>query len=333
MTDKRIDSRSPKIALIGGGTGSFTLLKELKEFTPHITALVNMSDDGGSTGKLRDELGVLPPGDIRQCLVALSDTPQVRDLFNFRFGQGSLDGQSLGNIILSGLELQHGSFAEAIKVASAILHIRGAVVPITLDNNSLVMYDGDEVIRGEHKIGHHRIKTKNPKVELKPKATINPEAKQAINQADLVVIAPGNLYGSILPVLAVDGVANALAKTDAKVVAITNLVTKPGQTDGWHVVDYIKEFEKYIGKNQIDVVLYNTDPPTKRLLEKYAANGEYSVNINAERFDEISAQPIGKGLVANKIAKQDKNDTAIQRTLIRHDGYQVGRQLMGIFYE
>ncbi len=332
MTTKTRDSRSPKIAVIGGGTGSFTLLQELKEFTPHITALVNMSDDGGSTGKLRDELGVLPPGDIRQCLVALSDTPEVRDLFSFRFGQGSLAGQSLGNIILSGLELQQGSFAKAIKVASVILHINGAVIPITLDNHTLVMYDGDDVINGEHNIGHHAIKTKGAYIKLTPKARINPEAAAAIADADLIVIAPGNLYGSLLPALAVEGVAEALKDTKATVVAVSNLVTKPDQTDGWHVVDYVKEFEKYIGEGQIDIVLYNTDTPTEKLLKKYAADGEFPVDITEERFKEVSAKPVGANLVAKELAKQDKNDKAIQRTLIRHDGYRVGRQLMGIFY-
>jgi uncharacterized cofD-like protein len=333
MTDKRKDSRSPKIALIGGGTGSFTLLTELKEFTPHITALVNMSDNGGSTGKLRDELGVLPPGDVRQCLVALSDTPEVRDLFSYRFGQGSLAGQSMGNIILSGLELQHGSFARAIKVASVILHIKGNVIPITLDNHNLVMHDGSKIIKGEDNVGHHTIKNKNCRIELDPKAKLNPEAAQAISEADLVVIAPGNLYASLLPALAVEGMADALANTNAKVVAVGNLVTKPGQTDGWHIVDYVKEFEKYIGEGQIDAVLYNTATPSKRLLEKYAAEGEFPVGIEEDRFEEISATPIGSSLVAKEIAKQDSNDQAIQRTLIRHDGYQVGRKLMATFYE
>lgn len=323
----------PEITVIGGGTGSFTLLQELKEFTPNISAIVNMCDDGGSTGMLRDELGVLPPGDVRQCLVALSDTPEVRDLFSYRFDRGSFENQSLGNIILSGLELQHGSFEKAVKVASAILHITGQVIPATLENHTLVMSDGEEVIRGEYLIGHREIKSPEATIELDPPASINPEAAQAIEKSDLIVIAPGNLYGSLLPITVVDGLKEALEESDAKKIAISNLVNKPGQTDGWHVADYVKTFEKHIGEGQIDYVLYNNEPPTKELLEKYAAEGEFPVGIYAERFKEIRAVAIGAPLVAKEVALQDPNDKIIHRTLIRHNAYQVGRQLMRIFYE
>ncbi|MCE7936354.1 YvcK family protein [Candidatus Saccharibacteria bacterium CPR2] len=323
----------PEITVIGGGTGSFTLLQELKEFTPNISAIVNMCDDGGSTGVLRDELGVLPPGDVRQCLVALSDTPEVRDLFSYRFDRGRFESQSLGNIILSGLELQHGSFAKAVKVASAILHITGQVIPATLENHTLVMQDGDETVRGEYIIGHREIKNPEVTIKLDPPANINPEAAQAIEKSDLVVIAPGNLYGSLLPVMVVDGLKEALEASRAKKIAISNLVNKPGQTDGWHVADYVKAFEQRIGKDQIDYALYNNEPPSKELLEKYAAEGEFPVDTNPERFSEIGAITIGASLVAKELALQDPNDKVIRRTLIRHDAYQVGRQLMRIFYE
>ncbi len=233
MADKK-----PHIALIGGGTGSFTLLNELKKLTPFITAIVNMSDDGGSTGLLRDELGVLPPGDVRQCLVALSDTREVRDLFNYRFDRGALANQSLGNVILSGLELKHGSFKKAVEVASSLLHITGKVAPVTLGEHTLVMKDGDEIIRGEYLIGHRPINNPGATVFLEPKAKLNPEARSAIENADLVVIAPGNLYGSLLPALAVDGMDAAFKNSLAKKVVVANLVNKPGQTDNWHVVDY-----------------------------------------------------------------------------------------------
>lgn len=323
----------PEITVIGGGTGSFTILQELKEFTPNISVIVNMSDDGGSTGILRDELGVLPPGDVRQCLVALSDTPEVRDLFNYRFGKGSFENQSLGNIILSGLELQHGSFEKAVKVASTILHTTGQVIPVTLDNHTLVMKDGNEVVRGEHVIGHREIKNSDATITLDPPANINPEAAQAIGKSDLVVIAPGNLYGSLLPVLAVDGLKEVIEESPAKVVTISNLVNKPGQTDNWHVVDYVQSFEQQIGEGQVDYSLYNNEPPSQELLEKYAANGEFPVDTSFERFDEIRAIAIGAPLVAKEVFLQDPNDTIISRTLIRHDAYQVGRQLMRIFYE
>lgn len=332
MIDQSIDKRLPKIAVIGGGTGSFTLLKDLKEFTPKLTAIVNMSDDGGSTGRLRDELGILPPGDIRQCLVALSDTPEVRDIFSYRFGQGSLAGQSVGNIILSGLELQLGSFAKAVEVASKVLHIKGKVVPVTLTNHTLVMQDGENEVISEVKIASHIIKNRSPQIKLRPNSPINPQARVAIQEADLIVIAPGNLYASLLPVFAVDGVKEALTKTSARVIVISNLVTKPGQTDGWHVVDYIKEYEKYIGQGRVDVVMYNTEAPSIELLDKYAADGEFPVASDVNRFSEVQAIPIGVNLLDSKIVKQDSNDKAIKRTLIRHNGYEVSRQLMDIYF-
>lgn len=332
MTDEL--SRSPEIALIGGGTGSFTLLQELKQFTPNITAVVNMSDDGGSTGVLRDELGVLPPGDVRQCLVALSNFPEARDIFNIRFsGEGSLAGHSLGNLILSGLEQQYKDFNKALKVASGLLQITGKVVPVTLENHNLVMHDGDEVIVGEHEIGHRPIKNADAYVRLDPKSDLTPEAEEAIAKADLVVIAPGNLYGSLLPALAVDGMKEAFTDTKAKKIVISNLVTKPGQTSGWHVVDYVKAIERYVGEDQIDTVIYNTNLPSEALLAKYAADGEYPVSTDELRFSEINAQAIGANLVADNMAAQDSSDKAIRRTLIRHNAFQVGRQLMSIFYQ
>ncbi|HSX45147.1 MAG TPA: gluconeogenesis factor YvcK family protein [Candidatus Saccharimonadales bacterium] len=326
--------KAPNIALIGGGTGSFTLLQELKDITPNISAIVNMSDDGGSTGVLRDELGVLPPGDVRQCLVALSDSPVAREIFNYRFGGKSrFSGHTIGNLILAGLELKDGSFDQALKDASSLLQITGQVIPVTLEQHVLTMLDGDELIKGEHKIGHRPINSQGAKVSLEPYAKLNPEAKSAIRDADLVMIAPGNLYGSILPSLAVDGMREAFEKSKAKRVMISNLVTKPGQTTDWHVVDYAKTIEQYIGEDSLDYVLYNQDLPSSELLEKYAAEGEFPVRTEPERFSEISAQAIGANLVASNFAHQDENDKAIRRTLIRHDAHQVGRQLMGILYQ
>lgn len=313
-----------KITLIGGGTGSFTLLQDLKKLTPNITAIVNMSDDGGSTGALRDELGALPPGDVRQCLVALSNTPEVRDIFSYRFGgEGPLSGHTLGNLILSGLEQRYESFNEALKVASSVLNITGKVVPVTLDQHILEMKDGDDIISGQYLIGNRPINNKDASIKVDPEVKINPEAREAILEADILVIAPGNLYGSLLPALAVEGVNQAIESTSAKVIMVSNLVTKPGQTDNWHVVDYVKKIENYIGENQIDTVLYNKDLPSEELLEKYAADGEFPVSTDPTRFEEVRAECIGKNLIAKTIATQDKNDKAIRRTLIRHDGKKV----------
>ncbi len=318
------------IVLLGGGTGSFTLLQELKKLTPHITAIVNMSDDGGSTGVLRDEYGVLPPGDARQCLVALSESPEVRNLFSYRFADGGLAGHTVGNIIISALEKQHGSFEKAIVVASEILHIRGRVVPVTVGRHTLVMDDGQEVISGQITIESRDIRNASAMVRLEPAASLTPEAADAIARADLVVIAPGNLYISLLPILAVSGMTEALQSTKAKIVSVTNLVTKPGQTDGWHVVDYVKQLERYIGEGQIDVALYNNEPISSELLHKYAADGEFPVALDPSRFTEVQTKVIGTKLVSSKITEQDPADKAIRRTLIRHDAYKVGQQLIHI---
>lgn len=311
------------VVLFGGGTGSFTLLQSLKEYTTELAAIINMCDDGGSTGILRDELGVLPPGDVRQCLVALSDNPEVRNLFNYRFSEGRLSGQSLGNIILSGLELQYGSFAKAIEVAGRLLHITGTVIPATLDNHQLVLHDGDVTVHGETAVAEYAFCNRDAAIELLPCARINPAARAAIADAGVIIIAPGNIYRSILPVLAVDGMAASLSKTKAKVVYVANLVNRPEHTKDWHVVDYVEQIERYIGKGRVDAILYNTAPIAKALLERYADEGELPVLTDSSRFKEIQATAIGDRLVAAEISKQDPADTLLQRTLIRHDARAV----------
>ena len=320
-------TQQPKITLIGGGTGSFTLLQELKRLTSNISAVVNMSDDGGSTGWLRDELGVLPPGDIRQCLIALSDTPEARDLFSFRFSRGLLRGQSAGNIILSALELQTGNFADAISVASKILHITGKVIPVSLEKHKLVMKDGKRIIHGEYKIAHRKLRHADASVSLDPPSQINPAAAKAIRDCDLLIIAPGNLYGSLLSTLGAQGIRDSFARSSAKKVMISNLVTKPGQTDGWHVVDYVKKIEQSIGRGQLDYVMFNNQLPSTELLRKYAADGEHPVRFEEHEFGEIDAIPIGADLLAQKAFKPHSGDTLIPRTLIRHDAQSVRREI------
>jgi uncharacterized cofD-like protein len=321
--------KQPRIVLFGGGTGSFTLLQGLKKLTPHLTAIVSMSDDGGSTGILRDELGVLPPGDVRQCLVALSDLPEVRDLFGYRFEAGRLKGQSLGNIILSGLELQYGNFEDAVRIAGDLLHSRGAVVPVTFDKHVLVVDDGSRVHRGEHIIDGPLPLSTAATVRLEPLAQLNPQAREAIMAADMIIIAPGSLHTSLLPILAVSGMAAALKATPAKVVSVTNLINKPGQTDDWHVVDYAKQLERYMGDGVLDVVLYNSEPITDTLLQKYASEGEFPVRIELERFTEITdVRMVDARLVSREIATQSAASDVVRRTLIRHDADAVCYELI-----
>ena len=322
---------SPRIVVIGGGTGSFTLLSELKHVTPYITAVVNMSDDGGSTGRLRDELGALPPGDIRQCLVALSNLAEARDLFNIRFDtNGPLDEHSLGNLILSGLEHHYGSFEKAIETAAKLLQITGQVVPVTTTSHTLVLQDGDQTVSGEFAVGHHKFKHREVKLWHEPAARLRQTARTALLSADLIVIAPGNLYGSLLPALAVEGMPEALKTTKAKKVMVANLVTKPGQTDGWHITDYLKEIERYTGHGSIDAVLYNTKKPTSELLSRYAANSELPVGTSSTGFKSYAgaAEFVGRSLLANRIASKAKGDKSMPRTLIRHDATKVTKSLM-----
>lgn len=329
------ESNSPKFVVIGGGTGSFTLLSGLKHYTNDITALVTMVDSGGSTGQLRDEYGVLPPGDVRQCLVALSNSSQeMRELFNFRFGEGSFEGHSFGNLFLAAVEKMTNDFADAIRLASEVLNITGRVVPMTLDNVQLVLKDGDAEVVGEHEI-EKRVFSEGVKPEftLRPHAWINPEARQAILDADMIVLAPGSLYESLVASLIVDGAAEALQQTKARIVQICNLVTKPGQTDGWCVADFVKEMERFVGEGTIHYVLYNTAQPTEEMLTQYAREGEYPVSFTPEDFSDVTFKPIGRDLVSLFQEAPDPNDKlAIERTLIRHDPDALARALMRIYF-
>jgi len=323
-----------KIVVIGGGTGSFTLLNSLKKHTPFITALVNMADDGGSTGVLRDELGVLPPGDVRQCLVALSDSAELRDLFTYRFEEGSFKGHAFGNLFLTALEKMTGDFARAVEVASEVLAITGSVEPVTLTNVRLAMRekDGGE-IHGEFNIGNRTFKGKNrPDFWLEPEAKANPKALRAIAQADLIIVAPGNLYGSLAPALIVPNIGEALAKSNAKKLYVCNLVTKPGQTDGFTVADFADEIERLAGAPFLDVVLYNTEMPDASLLEKYAAKGELAVRFDLKTLKKKHYQALGASLLSGQLWQNtNKADPiAATRTLIRHDADAVARAIMEI---
>jgi 2-phospho-L-lactate transferase/gluconeogenesis factor (CofD/UPF0052 family) len=352
--------KQPHIVVIGGGTGSFTLLRSLKKYSTNVTALVNMADDGGSTGVLRDELGVLPPGDIRQCLVALSEAPEeLRELFNFRFATGTFEGHSFGNIFLSAVEKMTDNFDDAVRMASDVLRITGRVVPMTLDNHQLVLdKDGAKItgefaiskvslnvtrdtpndtlkdepserLTGQYKIVNTHLKDR-PQLSLSPAAGINPVAKQAILDADLVVIAPGNLYGSIIPALLVDGVSEALQQTVAKVAFVCNLVNKAKQTPDYYVHDYVDEIERFAGAGSIDFALYNTDIPDDSLLERYALDGEYPVLYDTEKLSQAPYEAIPGSFLSRAEHARNPNDTRILRSLIRHDGEAIAKTLLSL---
>jgi uncharacterized cofD-like protein len=262
-----------KIVVIGGGTGTFMVLNALKDKPVYLTAIVSMADDGGSTGVLRDDYGVLPPGDVRRALVALSHANgSMRALFNYRFTSGGLKGHSFGNLFLTALEKTTGNFAAALEGASRILNINGEVVPITLDNVRLhaELTDGT-IIRGETNIDIPKSGKRAPikKIWLEPQARLNPRVRQVLKEADLIILGPGDIYTSIIPNLLVRGMRQAIARSAAKKVFICNLMTKFGETDGLNAENFITIIEKYLGENVLDYALFNEKEPSQDILKRY----------------------------------------------------------------
>lgn len=260
-----------RVVVIGGGTGTYQVLVGLKKHNLHISAIVTMSDSGGSTGKLRKELSILPPGDVRRALIALSNLPLdqavLERLFDYRFETGkSLKGHSMGNLLLAALTQITGREDLAIKEAGRILAVSGYVYPVTLDKNDLcaVLENGKKII-GETNIdkraeGAAYAKVPIREVYLKPKATIYTDAREAIEKADLIVLGPGDLYTSILPNLLVEGVPEAINKSKAKVVYIVNLMTKPGETDNFKASNFVNEVKRYLNgaADRLSHVFVNT---------------------------------------------------------------------------
>ncbi len=315
------------IVTIGGGTGQFTLLSGLKRYPVRLTAIVSMADDGGSTGVLRDELGVLPPGDVRQCLVAISEADMiVRELFNYRFEAGSLKGHSFGNIFLSALEKITGNFDEAVRVAGRVLATRGTVIPVTGQDTRLVSGRGSAAIRGQYAIEVADL-PKDPDLHLEPEVYANPAAIEAIESADCIVIGPGNYYCSILPNLLVKGVSEAIRRSKAKVVYNCNLMTRKGHTDGFRVEDFIAGIERYLGAERIDFVTCNGRMPDQELLDRYSMEGEYPVPQADER-PHGRRRYLSADLVSRTFPFQKAGDP-IKRTLIRHDADALAALIIG----
>jgi uncharacterized cofD-like protein len=303
------------------------LLSGLKRHPVSLTAIVSMADDGGSTGVLRDELGVLPPGDVRQCLVALSESEEVmRELFNYRFNQGGLKGHNFGNIFLSTLERITGSFEEAVRVVSSdVLKVRGSVVPVTTDDVELAYGDGEAI--GEHMINEATI-TDPALLRLAPEARANPRAVEAIEAADLIVIGPGNLFCSIVPTLLVKGIPEAIASSKARVVYNCNLMTKKGHTDGYVVGDFVREIERHLGKGRIDFVTYNDTAPEAELLAKYSEEGTHPVAF-AKEIGGTTYVPLPRNLVSGSVPAHRPGDP-VRRTLIRHDHEVLAEMIVGL---
>jgi len=316
-----------KIVTIGGGTGNFTVLRGIKNYDVDVSAIVSMADDGGSTGILRDELGVLPPGDVRQCLVALSDSSRLmRSLMNYRFEQGGLGGHSFGNLLLSALEKVTGSFEKAVEEVGKILFIKGKVIPVTTHLVRLKMIlKSCHVLEGEREIYlSQEIEKGYSSIYLEPYPKANPHAINEIMNADLIVVGPGGLHTSLIPNFLVEGVSDALRQSDAKKVFVVNLMNRRGQTSKYKVSDYMTEMERFIGEDVFDYILVNNQNPPKELIELYAEEGD--LVINDVKDDRIRPAALLGELKRSLGTKKD----LIKRSLIRHDSKKLAQELMNI---
>lgn len=324
-----------KVVTIGGGTGSFTLLSGLKRFPIDISAIVSMADDGGSTGVLRDELGVLPPGDVRQCLVALSESSEkMRELMNYRFDDGGLRGHSFGNLFLSALEKVSGGFAAGVEEAMDILNVRGEVIPVTEQDISLSLELADgRTLRGENEINQSRelqscgVK----KLGFSGRVRAYEKAIARVRQADMIVIGPGNLYCSLLPNLIIRDFAEAIRTSGADVVYVSNLTNKAGHTLGWDVDGYVREIERHIGANRIDRVVWNAekmDPALVRKYERREGKGAI-VDFDPKRNPARTYRLVRANVISRIGAKTDKSDKiGHMRAFIRHDPERLARAIM-----
>ncbi len=298
LLDMRL-RRGYKLVAIGGGTGLSTLLRGLKRYTSNLTAIVTVTDDGGSSGRLQKELGILPPGDIRNCLVALADNEAlVTDLFRYRFAEGEgLGGHSFGNLFLAAMTGITGNFDRAIKESSRVLNVKGRVLPATLESVRLhaTLSDGTEVL-GETSISRSHAPIQTIKLEPEHAAPLA-EVLEAIAQADAIVLGPGSLYTSILPNLLVAGVAAAVASAGAPKIYICNVMTQPGETDGYTAADHVGALLEQAGARVCEYAVVNLEPP-QRLLETYAEGGQVPVEPDREAIEALGVRVVGAAVIS-----------------------------------
>lgn len=281
-------SRGPRVVALGGGTGLSTLLSGLKLFTNNITAIVTVTDTGGSSGRLRDEMDVLPPGDIRNCLVALADTePLIRDLFQYRFEEGDgLTGHSFGNLFITALSKVTGDFEKAIRASSKVLAIRGRVIPSTLEKVTLVgeFMDGS-VVEGETNITSQHKPLR--RLRLKPAdCSAAREALDAIENADVIILGPGSLYTSILPNLLIAEIRDAILRSEAYKVFVVNIMTQPGETDSLSAYDHLRVLVEHTDPRLVDVCVVNVNTIPAAMIEKYREKGATLTRLDLDLIRE-----------------------------------------------
>ncbi len=298
MYTRRYLVRGPRIVVVGGGTGLSVLLRGIKKYTSNITAIVSVADDGGSSGRLRDDLGILPPGDIRNCLVALADKESLmEDLLQYRFAAGNLAGHSVGNLIIAAMNDLAGGFHQAIRGMSKVLAVRGRVLPSTLQNVSLgAEYADGALVFGESNIPRHGKPIK--RVFLEPgDCPPLPESLQAIAEADAVVLGPGSLYTSILPNLKVSGLAESIAGTGAVRIYICNIMTQPGETDGYTAGDHVRAILSHAGRI-VDYVAVNRGDIPRELTDRYRREGAFPVVADVREIEKEGLVVVAEQLLA-----------------------------------
>jgi uncharacterized cofD-like protein len=323
-------SHEKKFVVIGGGTGTSTVVSGLKTKPVKITALVSVADSGGSTGRLRDEFGFQPVGDLRQSLAALAKEGSqewIRKLLLYRFEKGEgLKGHNLGNLILTALQDMAGSTTSALEIAEQIFQLRGEILPVTARNVQLVIeYEDGTVVIGEDNLNEHVQSAKKIRsVRLSPRAKLYKEAVNALREADVIVIGPGDYYASILAALSVEDMAQVMRNVTGKIVYVVNLMTRLNQTHNMSALDHLQGIEQAIGRT-CDAVIVNNGKIPNAILKKYAAEHEFPV-VHDLRTDP---RCITRDVVSHDTVKQVWGDT-LERSLLRHDARKLAEVLLSI---
>ena len=320
LLDRRRLNRGPKIVVVGGGTGLSTLLRGLKEYSSNITAIVTVADDGGSSGRLRREIGVLPPGDIRNCLAALADEEELlTELFQYRFEAGDgLAGHSFGNLFLTVMSEITGDLEQAATASSKVLAISGKVLPSTLSDVSLwaEMQDG-RVIEGESNIPIAKGRIRSIGC-IPPNPPALPAALCAIEDAEYIIIGPGSLYTSIIPNLLVPDIRDAIANADVPRIYVCNIMTQPGETEGYSVADHIREIDRISKRKLFDAVLVHRKPPSSLSLQRYALENSHPVTLDREEIAQLN----------RRIVMANVMDEDLTTGHVRHSSSQLARVLL-----
>ena len=324
LSHRRLN-RGPKIVAIGGGTGLSSLLRGLKQYSNNLTAIVTVADDGGSSGRLREEFGVLPPGDIRNCITALAkEESLLTQLFQYRFSAGDgLKGHSFGNLFLTAMSEITGNLEKAIAASSKVLAVQGEVLPATLNDVRLwVELDQGQRIEGESKIA--ATKGKIDKIGCIPaNPTALPATIKAIESADCIILGPGSLYTSIIPNLLVPEIRDAIAKAKVPRIYVCNIMTQPGETDGYTVSDHIKAIDKACGQKLFDTVLVNQTAPSSESIIKYAQEDSHPVILDGEKIASI-----GRQVILADLLDEDR-----QTHCIRHHSQRLALKLLNLLHE